>query len=169
MRFTTLQAITATIVLCFSTGIFAHHSRSNFDLETVVSVEGVVTEYNWRNPHVYATMDVVTESGETVEYLIEVQGTPILKRLGWDENSLQIGDKIVAKGNPDRDPNKHFIYLDDIITETGVLWGELPDAGFTAGTDLRKEGNARPEALQRLMADFKKANSGEISGDFVGS
>ena len=169
MRITILQTAATALGLCFVTGVYAHHSRANFDLETVVSVEGVVTEYNWRNPHVYATMDVVTESGETVEYLIEVQGTPILKRLGWDENSLQVGDKIVAQGNPDRDPNRYFIYLDDIITETGVLWGELPDAGFTAGTDLRKEGNARPEALQRLMADFKKANSGEISGDFVGS
>ncbi len=66
MKIAISKSIATVIGLCFATGVLAHHSRANFDLETVVSVEGVVTDYNWRNPHVYATMDVVTESGETV-------------------------------------------------------------------------------------------------------
>jgi hypothetical protein len=155
--------------LCFTEGIFAHHSRANFDLETIIELEGVVTEYTWRNPHSYTRMDVVNEDGETVNWLVEMQSTPMLKRLGWAPESLKVGDKITAVGNPDRDPNKTFLYLDDIITETGVLWGELPDAGFTPTTDVRKESRPRPAALQRIMEGVAEANAVSVSGDFVGT
>ena len=147
----------------------AHHSRSNFDLETVIEIEGVVTEYSWRNPHSYVRMDVVNDNGETVNWLVELQSTPMLIRLGWAEDSLQSGDSITAVGNPDRDAGKPFLYLDDIITEDGVLWGEIPDAGFTANTDVRKESQPRAENLQRIMNGVAEANSIEVSGDFVGT
>ena len=169
MKIAILQTAATAVILGFVTSVSAHHSRANFDLKTVVEIEGVVTEFAWKNPHAYTTVDVVNEDGETVEWLVEMQGTPLLKRLGWDKDSLQVGDKIIALGNPDRDPDKHFLYLDDIVTETGVLWGEIPDAGFTPSTDLRKDGKPRPENLQRIMADFQKANSGSVSGDFVGT
>ena len=91
------------------------------------------------------------------------------KVLGWDADSLQVGDEITAIGNPDKNLNKHFLYLDDIVTEGGVLWGEIPDAGFTPSTDLRKGGAPRPENLQRIMDDFRRANSGSVSGTFVGT
>lgn len=165
-----LNSVAAVIILGFVTSASAHHSRANFDLKTVIEVEGVVTEFAWKNPHAFTTMEVVNEDGETVEWLIEMQGTPLLKRLGWDKDSLQVGDRIVARGNPDRNPDKYFLYLDDIITDDGILWGEIPDAGFTPSTDLRKDGlQPRSENLQRIMADFQKANSGTVSGDFVGT
>lgn len=155
--------------LCFATGIRAHHSRTNFDLETVIEIEGVVTEYSWRNPHSYTRMDVIDENGETVNWLVEMQSTPMLKRLGWAEDSLSVGDRITAVGNPDKDPSKPFLYLDDIVTETGVLWGEIPDAGFTASTDVRKESQPRAENLQRIMDGVARANALDVSGDFVGT
>jgi hypothetical protein len=162
-------AIFAVLCIYFTTGALAHHSRFNFDLETVIEMEGVVTEYSWRNPHSYTRMDVVGENGETVNWMIEMQSTPMLIRLGWAPESLKVGDKITAIGNPDKDPNKYFLYLDDIVTETGVLWGEIPDAGFTPSTDVRKESTPRPEALQRIMDGVMTANAVDVSGDFVGT
>ena len=165
-----IQVVVLTVLnLCFTSGAIAHHSRANFDLETIIEIEGVVTEYSWKNPHSYTRMDVVNENGETENWLVEMQSTPMLKRLGWAPDSLKVGDKITAVGNPDRDPNKNFLYLDDIVTETGVLWGEIPDAGFTPSTDVRKESRPRPQALQRIMDGVMQANSVEVSGDFVGT
>ena len=164
-----LILVSTALSLCFTTGILAHHSRSNFDLETVIEIEGVVTEYSWKNPHSYTRMDVVNENGETVNWLVELQSTPMLTRLGWSEDSLQVGDRITAVGNPDRDRSKPFLYLDDVITDTGVLWGEIPDAGFTASTDVRKASEPRTENLQRIMDGVAQANSVEASGDFVGT
>ena len=169
MKISKLIVVTTALSLCFITGASAHHSRVNFDLETVVEVEGVVTEFSWKNPHTFATMEATNENGEKEQWLIEMQGTPLLKRLGWDRDSLKVGDKIVARGNPDRNPDKHFLYLDDIITETGVLWGEIPDAGFTPDTDVRKGGKPRPEALARIIEELQRTKSGTITGDFVGT
>ncbi len=160
MKIATLQAVAAAVILGFVTSVSAHHSRANFDLKTVVEIEGVVTEFTWRNPHAYTKLDVVNEDGETIEWLVEMQGTPLLKRLGWDKDSLQVGDKIVALGNPDRNPDKHFLYLDDIVTETGVLWGEIPDAGFTPSTDLRKDGKPRPETCNESWRISRRPTQG---------
>jgi len=33
--------------------VAAHHSRTIYDLERSISIEGVVTEFEWANPHVY--------------------------------------------------------------------------------------------------------------------
>lgn len=159
----------AALCVFFAQGSLAHHSRSNFELETIIEIEGVITEYSWRNPHSYVRMDVVNESGETVNWLVELQSTPMLTRLGWSEDSLQPGDVVTAVGNPDRDRSKPFLYLDDFITENGVLWGEIPDAGFTAATDVRKESVPRAENLERIMAGIAEANAVEVSGDFAGT
>ncbi|PYR73167.1 MAG: hypothetical protein DMF87_26490 [Acidobacteria bacterium] len=34
----------------------AHHSRAMFDVNQLVSVEGVVTKVEWRNPHMWVTL-----------------------------------------------------------------------------------------------------------------
>jgi hypothetical protein len=165
----TIPGLAAVISMLCAGELMAHHSRSNFELETIIEIEGVVTEYSWRNPHSYVRMDVVNEEGETVNWLVELQSTPMLTRLGWAEDSLKPGDQITAVGNPDRDRSKPFLYLDDIIAEDGVLWGEIPDAGFTASTDVRKESVPRTENLQRIMAGTAEANAVQVSGDFVGT
>ncbi len=164
-----LLLFTVTLSVCFAEGISAHHSRTNFELETVIEIEGVITEYTWRNPHSYARMDVVDENGETVNWLVELQSTPMLTRLGWAQDSLKPGDIVTAVGNPDKDRSKPFLYLDDFITEDGVLWGEIPDAGFTANTDVIKESQPRAENLQRIMEGTMEANAVPVSGDFVGT
>ena len=30
-----------------------HHSEAGFDTDAVVAFQGTVTDFNWRNPHVY--------------------------------------------------------------------------------------------------------------------
>jgi uncharacterized low-complexity protein len=45
LAFTTAMALVAPAV--------AHHSPARFDTDQVITVEGVVTEYEWANPHVY--------------------------------------------------------------------------------------------------------------------
>ncbi len=33
--------------------VAAHHSRAIYDQQRIVTIEGVVTKYEWANPHVY--------------------------------------------------------------------------------------------------------------------
>lgn len=171
MKAKILACLTAAIVCAISLAVNAHHSRSNFDLETVVEVEGVITEFAWRNPHTFATVDVVNEqTGETEEWLIEMQSTAVLRRLGWTEDILQTGQRATFLGNPDKDPSKHFLYLDDVVTEDGVLWGEPPSSGFTTSAgELSGSGMPPPEVMQRIMSDMQVVMQGGASTDFSGS
>lgn len=40
-----------------ATPISAHHSDAGIDMESIVAFDGVVTDFVWRNPHVYVLVD----------------------------------------------------------------------------------------------------------------
>ena len=52
----------------------AHHSRAMFDVNELVSVEGVVTKVEWRNPHMWVTLDVPAPNGKTETWGFEGSG-----------------------------------------------------------------------------------------------
>jgi hypothetical protein len=57
--------LTALLGLVLTASLSAHHSRAMFDVNELVSVEGVVTKVEWRNPHMWVTMDVPVADGKT--------------------------------------------------------------------------------------------------------
>jgi hypothetical protein len=80
----------------------AHHGTANYDRAREVIVEGVVTEVDWRNPHIYFTLEIKGEQGEPV--LQEVEGGSIstLSPLGLTRDSLAIGERITVRARPHR-------------------------------------------------------------------
>lgn len=77
----------------------AHHAFSNeFDDTKPVTLEGVVTQINWENPHVYFYVDVKESDGTVVNWACETRGPSGLARRGWKRDSLKIGDKVVVTG-----------------------------------------------------------------------
>lgn len=171
MKSTIFVCLAATVLCMIGWSADAHHSRANFDLHTVIEIDGVITEFTWRNPHTYATIDVVNEeTGETEEWLIEMQSTAVLRRLGWTADILEPGQRVKILGNPDVDESKRFIYLDDVVTDRGVLWGEPPSSGFTTTAgELGGSGMPPPEVMQRIMADMQTVSQGGASTDFTGT
>ena len=55
----------------------AHHSAANFDTRTEIVVEGVVTKYDWRNPHVYMALEVEKPDGTRVEQEVEAGASSV--------------------------------------------------------------------------------------------
>lgn len=55
----THDLLLVTVILMVSGPVLAHHgSGVSYDLTKVVTMEGTVTEFQWRNPHVYVMYDV---------------------------------------------------------------------------------------------------------------
>ena len=54
-------ALAATLVI--ASPLAAHHSDAGMDMESIVAFEGTVTEFAWRNPHVYVVVET-EQSGE---------------------------------------------------------------------------------------------------------
>ena len=70
-----------------------------FDTEKEVVLEGVVTDYQWTNPHVWVELDVETDAG-TVHYSLELGAPRSMQRNGWKVRTLKPGDKIRVAINP---------------------------------------------------------------------
>ena len=80
--------------------VFAHHSAVAFDRENSVTVSGEVTRFVWRNPHMAINMEVTDESGQQVLWKIEGPGTTVLRKQGFNRQSIHQGDRITVVVNP---------------------------------------------------------------------
>jgi hypothetical protein len=95
-----------------SSTVSAHHnSGAVFDMENEVTIEGVVTKYEFRNPHVYIYVDAEDSNGNIVNFRIEAGPFGILRRFGWSRDTLSEGDKLTVTGNPARNPERHALFL----------------------------------------------------------
>ena len=89
-------------VLCVgATGpAFAHHSFLSYEPNVQIRFTGIVTNYEWTNPHVYIELDVPDEEGGTKHWLIEGANPGILNRVGWKWNMIGVGDEISVIVSP---------------------------------------------------------------------
>jgi hypothetical protein len=78
----------------------AHHSFAMFDTAKPITIDGVVTAFEWTNPHAYIEMDVPDGKGGQRHWSIELGSTSILMRAGWKFNTLKKGDKVSALVSP---------------------------------------------------------------------
>jgi hypothetical protein len=101
----------------------AHHSPAAFDLGSTVAIEGVITRYVWRNPHVYIYVDGTDELGRSAEWQIEGDPTPLMSRSGWTSSSLAAGDAVAIEMHPDRDPERRHGLLARLTRADGVTLG----------------------------------------------
>lgn len=77
--------------------MWAHHSAAMFDSSKEILVEGVVTEYQWKNPHSYLT--VKTATGPVT---LELGPPSTLGPLGLKADTIKVGDHVKVRGNPPR-------------------------------------------------------------------
>ena len=75
----------------------AHHSDAGLDMESITVVEGTVTGYYFRNPHIYFTVEAPNADGELVEWTMQMGSVVTSSRRGWTRDSLTAGDRISAE------------------------------------------------------------------------
>ena len=84
----------------FAAPAFAHHSFAMFDGEKFVTLEGTVKEFQWTYPHAWILMTVADESGDEIQWALELPSPGGLARNGWLPKSLTPGMDIVAYAHP---------------------------------------------------------------------
>ena len=80
--------------------VFAHHGAASFDSSRTVTVEGIVTEFVWKNPHVYVKVDAQDESGNTVNWVLESQSVVNQADHGWTSTMFKPGDHVSIDATP---------------------------------------------------------------------
>ena len=100
-----LGPIMAMLGVLAAVPAIAHHSFAVFfdNEQGVVSVRGVVTEFNFKNPHGIIRLNVTGKDGKVEEWKAETNSPSILERRGWKKDSIKIGEEIVLEGWRARD------------------------------------------------------------------
>src|SRR5579859_5897558 len=76
----------------------AHHSTTMYNMANPVTVTGVVTRFEWTNPHAHIFLEVTDEQGKKVEWDVEMMSLNHLKSYGWSRNTIQPGETISCTG-----------------------------------------------------------------------
>ena len=114
-----ISALAPAAALVVSSAATGHHSASIYDADSVLNVQGTVTRYEWRNPHVYIYVDVEEEGGQLVEWELEGGSTPLMARSGWTASTLAPGDVVTARVNPNKDAGIRNAWLLALSKEDG--------------------------------------------------
>lgn len=87
-----------------ATSLQAHHSFAvNYDSKKTITLEGVVAEFRFTNPHGILLLDVTTEDGSIERWTAETSAPVYMRRFGWTPDMVKPGDHIIIDGYASRD------------------------------------------------------------------
>lgn len=87
------------VLLAGSAPVFAHHSFSaEFDINQPVTLKGVLSKFEWVNPHGWIYIDVKGADGKVVTWAIETGGPNALLRRGIRKTDFPLGAELTIKG-----------------------------------------------------------------------
>jgi uncharacterized protein DUF6152 len=84
--------------------ICAHHSQAVYDEDHLVTIKGVVTKFEWVNPHILIRLEVKDEKGNVEEW-VAFSGSPSMqsREAGWTPEEFKSGEELTISGFPQKD------------------------------------------------------------------
>lgn len=125
MNFRKAMMLATTLSLAASAQ--AHHSFAMFDNEKEQTIEGVVKEFQWTNPHIWVQVNVTGADGKVTEYSIEGGSPNGLRRQGWSRDAMKAGDKVVIRMHPMKDGTPGGSFMSAVVN--GMPLGREPGGG----------------------------------------
>ena len=103
--------LAAAIALAGSSPAWSHHSHAMFDHDKEVTIKGTVTDWVFRNPHVFLYVNVKTDAGETVKYAVEMSNITNMLKVGFSRTTFKAGDEVTVTVHPLNDgrPGGNYI------------------------------------------------------------
>lgn len=103
-----LRIIVGTLlVVALSPGLaLPHHSNVAYEVTKVITITGVVKDFEWVNPHTWLHVVVDDGKGGKVEWACEGRAPGVLLRAGWSRSILKAGEKVTVDMSPAKDGSK---------------------------------------------------------------
>jgi 2-oxo-hept-3-ene-1,7-dioate hydratase len=95
----------------------AHHATSANFTQEIISVDGIVEQVRFQNPHTSLLISQTSDDGKKSYWLLETVGRTTLERRGVPRDRLVVGEKIHATGQNGRRQNT--MYLHEVEYEDG--------------------------------------------------
>jgi hypothetical protein len=119
-----LLILVPLLVCCFafSASLQAHHASRQVYEGKSITLMGVVTDYEWANPHSVLSVAVKDGKGKVEEWHAEILPPTEMLRAGWNKESLKPGDEVTLTGRPGRYA-QHIMWLEYLVTPDGRKLG----------------------------------------------
>ena len=161
--------VVLSAALIISAPALSHHSNAGLDMESVVTIEGTVTEFSWRNPHVYFMVESTNDRGEQIEWTVQLASTITVTRMGWNRESLLVGDWVTVKAHAARN-GRPYAMMDSTEKEGGIALPTSFDAISAEPILVSSDTTASTSTIEGTwMADPAKLVSypGGVDGFFT--
>jgi len=104
----------------------AHHSLSEYDIARKVTLDAVVREFHFVNPHPYLLVDARV-GGDVRVWRLELDNRHELVDIGMASDTFARGDHLVVSGLPGQD-QKAILYVRELQRTSDGLRYEQPDS-----------------------------------------
>jgi len=96
----TPRALAVAVVAAFSVlggVVSAHHSRAGYDTDDkITTMKGVISQVQWRNPHVFILWGVRDDKGNVVQWTGEFSSPSTMISEGLSRDTFKPGDEVAV-------------------------------------------------------------------------
>ena len=146
-----LGAITALAFVTVPVWVWAHHSSARFDPSRTLTLQGVVKEFRWTNPHATIQMLVKADDGREESWSVEMNSPEYLARAGWRLDTLQAGDAVSLVVHPARDAAKGGQFMSGTGPRGAFIDGPPPTPVSTQTLSLTADRSSCPRVEVTLV------------------
>jgi hypothetical protein len=98
----TVSSLTIALAIAISAPASAHHSIAGmYDSSQNTTLEGVVAQFHFVNPHPFVLV-TVQRNGGMEQWQMEMDNRRELSEIGFTDTTLKPGDRVVVHGSPAR-------------------------------------------------------------------
>ena len=99
MRNNMVLMVVGLVLLLSPHSVTSHHSfTAEYDSAKLMQFTGTVTKVEWTNPHARFYLDVKDAQGAVTNWNFELGSPILLRKLGWRQDSLKIGEQVTVEG-----------------------------------------------------------------------
>ena len=112
------RSIAIAVLLLVSCMASAHHGTAAFEMTSLTSIKGTVTEFDWANPHATIVLEAKDEKGAVRKWEVETNSPNLLHRAGWTKQTIKPGSEMTIYGYRGKDGASIF-RLEKIVWPDG--------------------------------------------------
>ena len=129
------------LAMCFvgalvSNAVHAHHRSAAVFSTDDIEIEGFVTEFNFKNPHLNIILAVTDKNGVETEWMATGPGPTPFRRWGWTPDIVQPGQYLRIFGRKSRDGGPMVL-----MEATDIHDGKIVQLSPTDGAVIRTVGS----------------------------
>lgn len=104
----------------------AHHSfPASYETDQIITLDGIVEDWVWRNPHPFLFVAVEQGNGETQTWAVEFGNATGLALRGLTPEDFHQGDHMLVVGNPGRRGRTALHFMGLVRPADGFQFGDI--------------------------------------------